>query len=411
MTRSPLDDAVSRQYEAWPYPEPAADLDAWDAKARYYPDPDIQHLVFWPDRGYPPGLDILIAGCGANQAASLARYNPTARILGIDVSSASLASQQRLKDMHGLANLELRRLPIEQAGSLGRDFDLIISTGVLHHMDDPDLGMRVLGGLLRPEGVFSLMLYSRYGWYAVRVLAELCSLLGLDQSADSVAVVRETIARLPPHHPMRNYLALGPSDLATDSGIVDSFLHPRAKTYSVPDILQMVERAGLRFQGWMSNYLYHPEALPSDSVLRRRINGLPEPEMWAAMELFYALGNANHFFHVCRRDRPRERYVIDFADPRITDYIPVPSHGLEVTQDDSGQPLRLRRRGIDTALDPAQGMAFRLVDGTRSIARIVADMRDAGVEGTTEQALDFARSFFRALWRLELVYIRLPDRT
>ena len=42
--------------------------------------------MFWPERDQVNGLDILVAGCGTNQAAVLAYPNPGARILAIDVS-------------------------------------------------------------------------------------------------------------------------------------------------------------------------------------------------------------------------------------------------------------------------------------------------------------------------------------
>jgi SAM-dependent methyltransferase len=408
-----LSDAVAQQYERYPYPEPAADLHDWHRNRRLLPDPEQQHLVFWPDRDYPQGLDILIAGCGANQAAELAFHNPTARILGIDVSSASLASQQRLKDLHGLSNLELRRHPIEEVAALGRDFDLIVSTGVLHHMADPDLGLRELGRLLRPDGVMSLMLYSKYGWSAVRVMWEFFEKLGLDMSRTSVDLIREALDLVPANHPIRNYIALGPDDLGTDSGIVDSFLHPRARIYSVPEILDMVERAGLRFQGWQSNYLYYPEGMPGDSSTYRAVNALPEPKIWAAMELFYAAGNATHFFHVCRTDRPERRYAIGFDGAAFLGYVPVPTSDLVVERAaGGGTPLRLRRRGIDCPLAGLHSAAFALVDGRRSIGEIVDTMRGQGIGGDESEKTAFARVFFRSLWRLELIYIRLPaDRT
>ncbi len=403
MNESPLNDAVARQYERFPYPAPAQSLHEWHAKSRHFPDPEQQHLLFWPDRVYTPGLDILIAGCGANQAAELAFHNPSARVLGIDVSQASLASEQRLKELHDLANLELRRLPIEEVQGLGRSFDLVISTGVLHHMSDPGLGMRALGSLLRRDGVLALMLYAKYGRYGVSVMGEFFHMLGLDQSAASVAIIKETIRHLPPPHPIRHYLALGPRDLDSDAGVIDSFLHPRAKTYSVPDILRMADAAGLAFQGWISNYLYYPENLPADSDLYRALARLPERELWAAMELFYALGNATHYFYVCRPDRPRDSYAIEFSDSRFLDYIPVPAPELQIAS-----PAKLSRRGVECNLDPAQALAFGFVDGKRSVAEILAATRAAGAEGEPSQALTFARTFFRSLWRLELIFVRLP---
>ena len=65
-------------------------------------------------REYKPDLDILIAGCGTNQAAVFAFTNPDAKVVAVDISQPSLDHQQYLKDKHGLWNLELHLLPIEE---------------------------------------------------------------------------------------------------------------------------------------------------------------------------------------------------------------------------------------------------------------------------------------------------------
>jgi SAM-dependent methyltransferase len=97
--------------------------------------------VLWPDRAYKPDLDILIAGCSTNQTAMFAYANPHAKVLAVDVSQPSLDHERFLQDKYALKNLELRRLPIEELPTLGRNFDLIVSTGVLHHLADPQVGM------------------------------------------------------------------------------------------------------------------------------------------------------------------------------------------------------------------------------------------------------------------------------
>ncbi len=142
----------SRQYERWRYPAPILDLDAWTANNWQWFDPVHAHRVLWPDREYKPDLDILIAGCGTNQAAVFAYTNPAAKVVAVDVSQPSLDHQQYLKDKHGLFNLELHLLPIEELPTLGLDFDLVVSTGVLHHMADPVVGMKALAGCVRPDG-------------------------------------------------------------------------------------------------------------------------------------------------------------------------------------------------------------------------------------------------------------------
>ena len=109
--------------------------------------------MLWPDREYKPDLDILIAGCGTNQAAVFAFTNPDAKVVAVDISQPSLDHQQYLKDKHGLWNLDLRLLPIEELPTLETRFRLVVSTGVLHHMADPSAGMKALAACLRPEGV------------------------------------------------------------------------------------------------------------------------------------------------------------------------------------------------------------------------------------------------------------------
>ena len=97
---------VARQYEAFAYPEPFADLSEEIRKGYYqFGDPSLYGPVLWP-RGRPNGrLKILVAGCGTIQAAYAAMMNHDCEVIGIDLSEASLAHERFLQDKHGLANL------------------------------------------------------------------------------------------------------------------------------------------------------------------------------------------------------------------------------------------------------------------------------------------------------------------
>ncbi len=171
VNEEPHADVVARQYERWRYPEPIHDLAAWVAINWEWFDPVHAHRVLWPDRAYKPNLDILIAGCGTNQAAVIAFTNPFANVVAIDVSQPSLDHQKYLQEKYGLTNLALRLLPIEELPTLGLDFDLIVSTGVLHHTANPLLGIKALGRCLRRDGVLGIMLYAKYGRIGVETPA------------------------------------------------------------------------------------------------------------------------------------------------------------------------------------------------------------------------------------------------
>ena len=62
---------VAAQYESWMYPQPILDMAEAVATYKYFDlsDPALFRRKLWPKKVEPDGLDILIAGCGANQAA------------------------------------------------------------------------------------------------------------------------------------------------------------------------------------------------------------------------------------------------------------------------------------------------------------------------------------------------------
>lgn len=397
MATPPLADVVSKQYERWVYPQPILDLPAWLAGNWQWFDPAHAHRMFWPDRGYTPNLDILVAGCGTNQAAVFAYTNPGANVVAIDVSQPSLDHHRYLKDAYGMRNLELHRLPIEDAGTLGREFDLIVSTGVLHHMAEPKQGMRALAGCLRPEGVIAIMLYARYGRIGVEILQSLFRDLGLEQDEASLFMVKEAIALLPQEHPVRSYLAMAP-DLQFDAGLVDTFLHGRDRSYTVDDCLDLVASAGLVFQEWFLKTPYEPPA--TGGGFHAAVAALPDEKRWSVMERINTR-NACHFFTACHADRPRERYVIDCASEEALEYVPSLRYrcGLNGSQ--------LSRPGWTMSLDPVQAALLQQMDGRRTIREIMVAASQRGELPQQSQAeLDqLGKSVFQVLWRADFLAI------
>ena len=384
MPANPLADVVSGQYEKWVYPEPIVDLPAWLAGQWQWFDPSHSHRMFWPDRGARGDLDILVAGCGTNQAAVFAFTNPGARVVAIDVSAASLDHHRFLKQKHALDNLELHRLPIEEVGTLAREFDLVVSTGVLHHMASPETGMRALAGCLKRDGVVALMLYARYGRIGVEIMQSIFREIGLVQDEASLFTVKEAIALLPADHPVQSYLSFAP-DLRFDAGLVDTFLHGRDRSYTVDDCLDLVASADLVFQGWFLTSSYEPPAPPRGGFYEA-VAALPDRQRWRVMERIN-IRNACHFFTACRADRPRATYAIDLASPAVLDAVPHFRHrcGLD--------GVTVFRYDWRLALDATQAALVRLVDGRRRLREIVAEAaRDpAAAALDSERLVEIAR--------------------
>lgn len=406
MTEDPRGDGVSRQYDRWEYPPPVADLAAWSENHWDWFDPFLAHRVLWPDRDYKPDLDILIAGCGTFQAALFAFKNRGAKVVGIDVSGSALNHQRRLKDKHGLQNLELHLLPIEEVSALGRDFDLIVSSGVLHHMADPLAGLTALGQCLRSDGVLAVMLYAKYGRIGVEMLESVFRDLRLSQDEASVQLVKEAIAVLPADHPVRSYLKAA-RDLVSDGALVDTFLHSRARSYTVAECLDLVAAAGLAFQGWfLKTPYYSHDMLAPVSGFQSALNQLPDAELWSVMERLQP-ANATHFFLACRPERPKDQYTVDFASPASFDYVPLLRTACLLSGDEIHWP------GGKQKLNPAQLPFVQQVDGRRTIAEIIECVACAGDVPDEHRALlqDFGHKLFRGLWRLDFLAMALKGPT
>jgi SAM-dependent methyltransferase len=109
----------------------------------------------------PESPEILVAGCGTGQHALItaSRFS-NARLLAVDLSLNSLSYAMRKTKELGFSSIEYAQADIMELGNLGRRFDLIESVGVLHHLDDPLAGWRVLVDLLRSGGLIMIGLYS-----------------------------------------------------------------------------------------------------------------------------------------------------------------------------------------------------------------------------------------------------------
>lgn len=398
MAESPLKDVVSKQYEEWVYPDPIQDLTRWVASNQWqWFDPSHSHSVLWPEREQKLDLDILIAGCGTNQAAVFAYTNPDAKVTAIDVSQNSLDHTEYLKKRHGLDNLETHLLPIEEAGTLGKTFDLIVSTGVLHHLADPQAGMNALAPLLREDGVMALMLYATYGRQGVEMMQDIFRELGLGQSSYSIQKVREAIAATPADHPVRSYNRIAP-DQEFDAGVVDTFLHGRDCDFTVAQCIELVENGGLAFQDMFLRTSYYPDLENEGSSFFRAVEELPREKIWGVMERIKFV-NACHFFLATHPSRDKKNYVIDFSTADCFRYVPNFRYRCGL----NGFQVFKSSGAFVQNLSDAGKAAATLIDGKRTIGDIITEVgsrkKELGLDLNQKELERQMRQMFQGLWR------------
>jgi SAM-dependent methyltransferase len=388
---------VSAFYEHHPYPPPIDSLERYRQQWNDDRRRADAHL-FWPTEPYRDDRAILVAGCGTSQAAKYALRWPRAKVTGIDVSATSIEQTELLKRKHCLDNLEVVQLSVERASELGCKFDYVVCTGVLHHLSDPDKGLRALHDVLEPDGAMHVMVYAPYGRAGVYLLQDYCRRLGIGTSSQEIKDLAASLKALPPDHPLIPLLRNAP-DLRTEGALADALLHPQDRAYSVPQLFNFLAAGGFRFGRWLRQAAYLPQCgVLASSPHQPLLTRLPMPEQYAAVELFRG-SMVRHSVVAYRNDRPNHE-SIDFTGDAWLGYVPIRMANTICVQEKlpPGAAAVLINRShtytdIYLPINAQQKNLYDAVDGKRSIGEIAP-----------ETALrKIARVLFEGLWQYDQV--------
>jgi SAM-dependent methyltransferase len=388
-------------YERMPYPGPVANL---DRDLHGQPERRRAHFhLTWPTEQLRAGLEILVAGCGTSQAARHALREPLARITAIDISETSLRHTRELKRKYELENLGLHRLAIEDVGQLGRSFDLVVCTGVLHHLSDPDAGLRSLRAVLNPDGAMRLMVYAPYGRAGIYMMQEYCRLLQIRASKSDLQSLGAILDALPGDHPISGLLRRA-KDFRNPDAMADALLHPQDRAYTVPELFDWLDRCGLSFGRWIEQAPYLPQCgAIAKSPHAARLAALPARRQHAAAELFRGTMHS-HSFIAYRDDRAEESQPITFADDRWREYVPIALPWTVCIRErlPPGSVAVLINRAhtftdLICSLNSHEDQLFGAIDGKRTLAEIVTLNAKHGDDERR------ALAFFERLWQYDQI--------
>jgi SAM-dependent methyltransferase len=390
-------------YEKMPYPPPVASL---DRERQLYANPERRRAQFhltWPAGRMRGDLEILVAGCGTSQAAKYALREPDARITAIDISETSLRHTRDLQRKYDLENLELRRLSIEKVRELGRSFDLIVCTGVLHHLSDPDVGLRALRDVLGPNGAMRLMVYAPYGRAGIYMIQEYCRLLGIGTSEKDLRNLGATLDALPADHPISGLLRRA-KDFRRPEAMADALLHPQDRAYTVPELYAWLDRCGMSFGRWIEQAPYLPQCgALAKSPHARHLASLPPRQRHAAVELFRGT-MFTHSFIAYRDDYSTESQPITFGGDCWRQYVPIALPGTVCVQEHLPAGcvavlINRAHRFTDLVLpvDSFEGRLLGGIDGKGTLGEILQSQ--AKDRSDVRRAL----GFFERLWQYDQI--------
>lgn len=230
----PVSQKVRAQYEQNPYPR----WTSWqNPRAAFDP------------KGHSAGKEILNAGCGTGFAPIGTAFKfPRATVHAVDLSLASLAYARRKAEELGVHNILFAQADILELHGWEKRFDVIMSGGVLHHMDRPLAGWRVLRDLLKPGGVMRVALYSEAGRADIVRAQKWIVENGIPATEDGIRSFRRAVMALSDGDPVRRIM--GMRDFYTLSDCRDLAFHVMEHRFTCRGLQDALDDLGMAFLGF-----------------------------------------------------------------------------------------------------------------------------------------------------------------
>jgi SAM-dependent methyltransferase len=401
------------QYESFPYP--ARTPEEEDQRLVIGSPGDWGEVVHYVFGGRDPGangapLRILVAGGGTGDALVMlaqqaADRGANAEIFYIDLSEASRKIAEARIARRGLKNVTFVSGSFVDLAEQYGPFDYIDCCGVLHHLPDPDAGLRALADALKPGGGMGLMVYATLGRTGVYHMQEMMNRLSAEAGGRKrLELGRSLFEGLPPTNWLKRNPFVNDHTDGGDAGFYDLLLHQQDRAYRVDEVFEFVGQAGLRLQAFVEPMRYDPAIYCADPAILKRADKLDFQGKAALAELM--AGNiTKHIFYVVKANNKAQL-------PRPgADLVPyfgrIDGKRLAASIAQSGQ-IKINFNGfqVSAKLPPASPAILSRIDGTRSIDEIRKSFSPA------PDKRDFMAQFdalYGVLSRANLLFLRPVD--
>ena len=290
-----INQAVANLYNTYPFPpDPLSDLEPpgynwrWNWTAAYSFCTGMKPKT--------QDIRILDAGCGTGSGTDyLIHLNPEAEVTAIDLSEKALSvAKERCQRSGVIAKhakpVQFFNLKLEEATQLEREFDFINCVGVLHHLPEPEKGIKAIAEKLKPGGILHIFVYAELGRWEITLMQKAIALLQGDKRGDyrdGVKVGREIFANLPENNRiLQQEKKLWSLENHRDESFADMYVHPQEIDYNVETLFDLIEASGLDFVGFSNPKYWQLDRLVGESdELMSRAENLSDREKYRLIEL------------------------------------------------------------------------------------------------------------------------------
>jgi SAM-dependent methyltransferase len=247
--------AVQEHYMDYPYPyrNPEDETHRMLTTSGEYLG-EMNHWLFKGKENFKKNFRILIAGGGTGDSSTFLGEqlkDTGAEIVYLDFSKASLEIAKKRAEIRGIKNIKFIHDSILNIPDLGLGkFDYINCSGVLHHLESPQTGLKILKDALTERGGMEIMIYAKYGRTGVYQVQDIMRIINENVTNRAEEVMNGKIVMN--SLPSSNWYVRGQDLLADhiafgDIGLYDMFLHKQDRAYSIPEMYEFVKNAGLNF--------------------------------------------------------------------------------------------------------------------------------------------------------------------
>jgi SAM-dependent methyltransferase len=200
------------------------------------------------DRAIPGDARVVEVGCGTGQM-SLFLATAQRQVVGADLTRASLELGAAAAKRFGVEQVRFVETDLRRAGLREGAFDVVYSSGVLHHTPDPRASFEALAKLARPGGIIVLGLYNAWSRIPHRMRRAIGRLTGFKW------IPLDPILRDRAGEPARR-----------EAWLRDQYMHPEEHRHTTREVQSWFADSGIEYLRTYQDSLFAAEKLPEDAL-------------------------------------------------------------------------------------------------------------------------------------------------